>query len=60
MGVGARHDGDLRRFDDPQTGDPDRFSTVSRLKAYFLAPKVRALYDATVVAGLREAGLPED
>ena len=42
------------------SGDPDRFSTVSRLKAYFLAPEVRALYDATVVAGLREAGLPED
>jgi TolB-like protein/Flp pilus assembly protein TadD len=42
------------------SGDPDRFSTVSRLKAYFLAPNVRALYDATVFAGLRKAGMPEE
>jgi TolB-like protein/tetratricopeptide (TPR) repeat protein len=47
------------------SGDPDRFSSVSRLKASALlyssmAPKVRALYEATVVAGLRKAGMPED
>ena len=47
------------------SGDPDTFSSVSRLKASALlyssmAPKVRALYEATVVAGLRKAGMPED
>jgi adenylate cyclase len=46
------------------SGSPDRFSSVSRLKArepfYVFAPKVRALFDATVFAGLRKAGLPEE
>ena len=46
------------------SGDPDRFSSVSRRKAhaplYVLAPRVRALYDATVLVGLRKAGMPED
>jgi adenylate cyclase len=47
------------------SGDPDRFSSVSRMKArdYFyssMAPNVRALYDATVLVGLRKAGMPED
>ena len=46
------------------SGDPDTYSSVSRLKASArfssMAPKVRALYDATVVAGLRKAGMPED
>jgi tetratricopeptide (TPR) repeat protein len=52
--------GEARRL----SGDPDRFSSVSRLKAseyfYLLASKVRALYDATVSAGLRKAGMPEE
>jgi adenylate cyclase len=41
----------------------DRNSTISRLKAtggYWGVPKVRALYDATVFAGLRKAGMPEE
>jgi len=47
------------------SGDPDTYSSVSRMKAseYFfssIGPKVRALYDATVFAGLRKAGLPEE
>jgi len=47
------------------SGDPDMFSSVSRMTASehsysSMAPKVRALYDATVVAGLRKAGMPED
>jgi adenylate cyclase len=47
------------------SGDPDRFSSVSRMNASeysysSMAPKVRALWDATVVAGLRRAGMPED
>ena len=47
------------------SGDPDTLSSVSRLKASAflyssMAPRVRALYDATVVAGLRKAGMPED
>ena len=46
------------------SGDPDRFSSVSRMKARehlysSMVPKVRALWDATIVAGLRKAGLPE-
>ena len=47
------------------SGDPERFSSVSRLKASetfysSMAPKVRALYDATISAGLRKARMPED
>jgi len=47
------------------SGDPDRFSSVSRMKASehsysSMAPKVRALWDATVLVGLRKAGMPED
>jgi adenylate cyclase len=45
-------------------GNPYELSSVSRMRAsaYFyssMAPKVRALYDATVFAGLRKAGMPE-
>jgi tetratricopeptide (TPR) repeat protein len=47
------------------SGDPDRFSSVSRMNTseHFyssMAPKVRALWDATIVAGLRKAGMPEE
>ena len=47
------------------SGDPDRYSSISRMKASEIsfssfAPKVRALWDATVGAGLRKAGMPED
>jgi len=47
------------------SGDPDRFSSVSRMKARehlysSMVPKVRALWDATIVAGLRKAGMPEE
>ena len=47
------------------SGDPDTFSSVSRMRASeysysSMAPKVRALWDATVVAGLRRAGMPEE
>ena len=42
----------------------DRFSSIARLKAtgvYFgVAPKIRALYEATYFAGLRKAGMPEE
>ena len=45
------------------SGD-DRFSSLARLKAVedfgALAPKVRALFDATYYAGLRKAGMPEE
>jgi adenylate cyclase len=40
-----------------------RYSSISTLKAggyVGVLPKVRALYDATFFAGLREAGIPED
>ena len=47
------------------SGDPDRYSSISRMKASEIsfssfAPKVRALWDATIVAGLRKAGMPEE
>jgi TolB-like protein/class 3 adenylate cyclase/Flp pilus assembly protein TadD len=37
------------------------YSSIARLKAarYFGVPKVRALYEATYIAGLRKAGMPE-
>jgi adenylate cyclase len=39
-----------------------RFSSIARWRAvgYFGVPKVRALYEATVFAGLRKAGMPEE
>ena len=42
---------------------PDgRFSSIARLKAvgYFGVPKVRALFEATYLRGLRLAGMPEE
>jgi hypothetical protein len=43
------------------SGD-DRYSTIARLSAagYFPAPKIRALFEATYLAGLRQAGMPEE
>jgi len=42
----------------------DLFSSIARLKAFPGAwlgvPKIRALYEATYFAGLREAGMPEE
>jgi predicted Zn-dependent protease len=40
----------------------DRFSSIARLKAAGSGgvPKIRALYEATYFAGLRQAGLPEE
>jgi len=40
----------------------DRYSSIARLKAarYFGAPKVRALFEATYLRGLRLAGMPEE
>jgi len=40
----------------------DRFSSIVRFKAaqYFGVPKVRALFEATYLAGLRKAGMPEE
>jgi adenylate cyclase len=40
----------------------DRYSSIARLKAaeYFGVPKVHALFEATFVAGLRRAGMPEE
>jgi tetratricopeptide (TPR) repeat protein len=39
-----------------------RYSSIARLKAseYFGIPKVRALFEATYLAGLRKAGMPEE
>jgi len=39
-----------------------RYSSVARLKAtgYFGVPKIRALFEATYLAGLRKAGVPEE
>jgi hypothetical protein len=31
-----------------------------RASGYFGVPKIRALYEATYFAGLREAGMPEE
>ena len=45
------------------SGD-ERYSSIARVKAAgFLVsdhPKVRVLYEATVFAGLRKAGVPEE
>jgi adenylate cyclase len=40
----------------------DRYSSIARLKAVgdFGVPAVRALYEATYLAGLRKAGMPEE
>jgi hypothetical protein len=40
----------------------DRYSTIARLRAaqYWGVPKVRALFEATYIAGLRTAGAPEE
>jgi len=42
----------------------DRYSSISRLRAVELMaserPKIRALFEATYLAGLRKAGMPED
>jgi TolB-like protein/Flp pilus assembly protein TadD len=40
----------------------DRFSSIARLKtvAYFGVPKIRALFEATYLAGLRKTGMPEE
>jgi tetratricopeptide (TPR) repeat protein len=40
----------------------DRFSNLARLRAsrYWGVPKIRALYEATYLAGLRLAGMPEE
>jgi TolB-like protein/class 3 adenylate cyclase/Flp pilus assembly protein TadD len=41
----------------------DRYSSIARYRAFTyqgVAPKVRALYEATYVAGLRLAGVPEE
>jgi TolB-like protein/class 3 adenylate cyclase len=40
----------------------DRYSSIARLKTieYFGVPKVLALYDATLFAGLRKAGMSEE
>lgn len=43
------------------SGD-DRYSTIARLMTlgYWGVPKVRALFEATYLAGLRKAGMPEE
>jgi len=45
------------------SGD-DRFSNLARLREVEdlgqLIPKVRALFEATYIAGLRKAGMPEE
>ena len=41
----------------------DRFSSIARLKAKagsLVAPKIRALLEATYFTGLRKAGMPEE
>jgi TolB-like protein/class 3 adenylate cyclase len=40
----------------------DRYSSIARLQAtgYLGAPKIRALTEATFLAGLRKAGMPEE
>ncbi len=45
------------------SGDPNRFSTIADLRSrpnrIAMAPRTRALYEATYDAGLRKAGMPE-
>jgi predicted Zn-dependent protease len=44
-------------------GNPDQYSSIARMRASFrnsMAPKTRALYEATYDAGLRKAGMTEE
>jgi TolB-like protein len=45
-----------------QLSGDDRFSSLARLRAgqYLRVPKIRALFEATYIAGLRKAGMPEE
>jgi TolB-like protein len=45
-----------------RAGGDDRYSSIARLKAvaYWGVPKIRALYEATYLVGLRKAGMPEE
>ena len=39
----------------------DRYSSLAQLKAGYLGvPKIRALFEATYLVGLRKAGIPEE
>jgi TolB-like protein len=40
----------------------DRYTSIARLRAlgYWGVPKIRAMYEATYFAGLRQAGMPEE
>jgi class 3 adenylate cyclase len=41
----------------------DRYSSIARVKAagrYYGVPKIRALFEATYIAGLRKAGMPDE
>jgi hypothetical protein len=40
----------------------DLFSSIAQVKVsgYYGVPKIRALYEATYLAGLRKAGMPEE
>jgi adenylate cyclase len=44
------------------SGNPDIYSSIARNRAAsnFLAPNIRALREATYLAGLRKAGMPEE
>ena len=44
------------------SGGPDQYSSIAHRRALrnSMAPKVRALYEATLDAGLRKAGMPEE
>jgi tetratricopeptide (TPR) repeat protein len=59
-------EGQAERADDElalarRLSSDDRYSSIARLKAvrYFGVPKTRALFEATYLAGLRKAGMPE-
>jgi hypothetical protein len=43
-------------------GNPGWFSSIARMRAgrNFMAPNVRALFEATYDAGMRKAGVPEE
>ena len=39
----------------------DQYSSIARLKTGYLGvPKIRALFEATFLVGLRKAGVPEE
>ena len=42
--------------------DDGRYSSIARVKGvgHFGVPKIRALFEATYLAGLRKAGMPEE